>query len=66
MAGIKGNISVTLYSEMFQLLLIYKDTHVSPARRASLGAITPEKLNCFSGGGAPDDPRITTESPERT
>lgn len=40
--------------------------YVSVARRASLGAIMFEKFNCFSGGGAPTDPRIITESPERT
>lgn len=41
-------------------------TYVSPARRANLGAITPDRLSCFSGGGAPEEPLMMTLSPERT
>lgn len=40
-------------------------SYESPARLANLGAVIPEKFICFSGGGAPTDPRIITESPER-
>lgn len=39
---------------------------MSPALLPNLGAITPEKLICFSGGGAPFKPLIITLSPERT
>lgn len=38
-----------------------------PGRRASFGAITLEKLICFSGGGPPlGGPRMITESPDKT
>lgn len=40
-------------------------TYWSPALRANFGAMIPEKLICFSGGGAPVGPLIITESPER-
>lgn len=43
-----------------------KNTYTSPARLTNFGAVIPEKFICFSGGGAPTDARIITESPERT
>lgn len=39
-------------------------THESATRLASFGATIPEKLICFSGGGAPTSALIVTESPE--
>lgn len=41
-------------------------THESATRLASFGATIPEKLICFSGGGAPTAALIVTESPEWT
>lgn len=43
-----------------------KITYESAALLASFGAVIPEKLICFSGGGAPTAALIITESPERT
>lgn len=48
------------------LPIIFSNAYLSPARLANFGAITPEKLICFSGGGAPTDPLMMTLSPERT
>lgn len=40
------------------------DTYESGTRLANFGAIIPEKLICFSGGGAPTAALMVTESPE--
>lgn len=53
-------------SKWIESQVIYKDIYASPARRANFGAVIPEKLICFSGGGDPLKPRMITESPERT
>lgn len=49
---------------MKDFVIFFTNTYESPTRLASLGATIPEKLICFSGGGAPTAALIVTESPE--
>lgn len=55
----------TIQSKEKQYITTYESPG-PPALLANLGAVIPDKIKGFSGGGAPEGALIITESPDKT